>query len=288
MLDNLEYKIKYQKYKQLYKELLHKINENDNNIDTNNIYIHSKLLGGKSNIEKKILDILSDNHNYIEILNNNNIDKFINNKLSIILFHTPQCHYCIEFKPIYTKFAKYIIDNNIDCKIGSYDCKSNKLDNDSNYMQYINGYPTILKFYNNNIELFNDDRNIENLITFSKNNHGNKSEFDSEIIKLTDKTFNNFINSPVITKSILFHRPECPYCKEFVPLYNKLVENIHHTNKHIFAEFNCNIFDMNKIDSRYTKLIHGVPTLIKIKNNKITKFEDDRTLSNLRKFLHII
>ena len=291
-----DYKEKYEKYKRLYNDLYKKVNEkmggNIDNINNNNLYIHNKLLGGKSDIEKKILAILSDDNsttnNLIEILNNNNIDKFINNnKLCIILFHTPECHYCINFKPIYKKFAKYVIDNNINCKIASYDCNSNKLNNDSNYSQYINGYQTILKFHNNKIELFDDDRNIENLIKFSKNNKSN-SEFDSTIIKLTDKTFDSFINSPAITKSILFHRLDCPYCKAFLPLYNKLVKNNHNTNKYIFGEFDCELFDTNKIDSKYTSLIEGVPTLIKIKNNKISRLNYFRTLSNLKKFFHII
>lgn len=292
------YKQKYLKYKQKYSNLLNHINSLENNSfngggnNSDELYIHKYLLGGKSNIEKQIYHLLQNlpnkNPDYslnsnITILNNNSIYDFINSifyKYKIVLFYSPKCPHCNKLSSTFNEFSNNL-SGNIDYNIAVYNTNENVL-TEQNFSQYVNGVPTILKFENNIIELFNDEPSIENLMEFSEIIDSNI--LNPNIIEYNNDDLDEYINENHNKNlCLLIHRPTCPYCKEFYSEFNSFYENFNNNNYNI-AHFNSDNNDLKKINSKLSKYIQGVPTLLKIKNNKIYVFKDDRNIKNLLKF----
>jgi len=99
-----------------------------------------------------------------------NYENFNNTTPKISLFYTPSCPHCVEFIPVWDEFtekmkpyvdSKKIIIEKTNCATDSQTCLLND----------ISFYPTIKLFIGDEKKIiFNDERNIENLISFVKKN----------------------------------------------------------------------------------------------------------------------
>lgn len=126
--------------------------ENDNN----NYYYEVSILHDLINETTKIINNIEANIQYIILNEPNKI-----NNVKITLFSVDWCPYCINFIPLWKKFAK-INENKIVCE--QIDCT-----NDGSYKEKykFSGYPTLLLFDNdNNIHKFEEERTLDNLTKF--------------------------------------------------------------------------------------------------------------------------
>ena len=85
---------------------------------------------------------------------------------------------------------------------------------------------------------------------------------------------------------VLFHKPECHFCVQFMPIYNTLTKQYNKPNVY-FGIINCSVHSINNMDNKYNKFIEGVPTILKISNNtnSISKFDNERTVEKLIEFI---
>ena len=123
--------------------------------------------------------------------------------------------------------------------------------------------------YNPRIIEYNQDY-IEKIKAQTKKKYKSKKNTRKNTRKRTKKK--------QYTKVIYFYKDNCKFCKDFNQTWNKLkkLKNIH------FVKING---DKNKsLLNKYNIEIY--PTIIKIKNNKSTKFpSDDRNLNDLKNFI---
>jgi thiol-disulfide isomerase/thioredoxin len=78
---------------------------------------------------------------------------------------------------------------------------------------------------------------------------------------------------------MLFYKPSCPYCSEFMPIWYKIVNNL--SNNVLYEEINC--------EKEYKKAneyqITSVPTIILLVNNEKKMYMGDRNYKDIMRFL---
>lgn len=158
---------------------------------------------------------------------------------------------------------------------------------DINIKENITDEYNVINDSNNNLKLNNLDLvNLEIDNTNVNNTNVNNSNVNN-IIELTNNNFEEHIkkyskkNNKLI---ILFYRPGCPYCDMFMPIYIEFSQKQKNNNVFI-SQMNTANNSLDKLDIKYRQYIEGVPTILKISNNIITKFEDNRTVENLNNFI---
>lgn len=125
----------------------------------------------------------------------------------------------------------------------------------------------------------NDDSNNYNL--FNTNTDINTSNDDNVINK---NTITSYINKDSQSKLMLFYKPSCNYCTEFLPTWYKIINDL--PNNILYEEINT------EKDNESTKKtnqfnIYTVPTIILIINNNTKIYKGDRTYKNIAKFLKL-
>ena len=125
----------------------------------------------------------------------------------------------------------------------------------------------------------NDDSNNYNL--FNTNTDINTSNDDNVINK---NTITSYINKDSQSKLMLFYKPSCNYCTEFLPTWYKIINDL--PNNILYEEINT------EKDNESTKKtnqfnIYTVPTIILIVNNNTKIYKGDRTYKNIAKFLKL-
>ena len=80
---------------------------------------------------------------------------------------------------------------------------------------------------------------------------------------------------------MLFYKMECPYCQEFMPVWNRIVNNLPNNIK--YEEIECNKETKKAIANNIT----GVPTLILLVNNERKIYMGDRSYNDIVKFMRI-
>ena len=106
----------------------------------------------------------NDHHNYTKDISLHEYkSNIINNKSKkwIIMFHSPNCYHCKQFKPIFNKLAyekdsSDIVFGSADCTIETKLCK----------LLRINSYPSLKLIANQKFIDFKTKRSPENLISF--------------------------------------------------------------------------------------------------------------------------
>lgn len=106
----------------------------------------------------------------------------------------------------------------------------------------------------------------------------------TEIVEVTDKTFDHFVLNTRKTAVVLFYVPSCPHCIKFQPIYRE-VPNEEMCERNIeFMKINCNAY--YEICSR--ERIRGYPTVKLFKGNvgnrKSIFYNGERNKEELRKF----
>lgn len=125
----------------------------------------------------------------------------------------------------------------------------------------------------------NDDSNNYDL--FNTNTDINTSNDDNVINK---NTITSYINKDSQSKLMLFYKPSCNYCTEFLPTWYKIINDL--PNNILYEEINT------EKDNESTKKtnqfnIYTVPTIILIVNNNTKIYKGDRTYKNIAKFLKL-
>lgn len=98
--------------------------------------------------------------------------------------------------------------------------------------------------------------------------------------KSTTRQISDIASSSDSNKLVYFGRPSCPYCRAFVPKLRSAVKKTHVEVKYIQTNPTTGEKSMDNLRSRLN--IEYVPTLIRIKNGKVTKYNEKE---DLNKFL---
>ena len=89
----------------------------------------------------------------------------------------------------------------------------------------------------------------------------------------------SYLNKTDIIKVQLFYKANCKYCANFMPTWNKIINNLPTDAK--YEEIDCNK-DLKKVNENK---ITSVPTIILLVNNEKKVYMGDRTYNNIDKFL---
>lgn len=95
-------------------------------------------------------------------------DKFLQsykseNRLWLVKFYAPWCHFCKELEPIYSQVAQRLANDGSPVIVGRLDCtKYPKIDFP------VRGFPTILFISNDFIVEFDGDRSVDDITDFAK------------------------------------------------------------------------------------------------------------------------
>ena len=95
-------------------------------------------------------------------------------------------------------------------------------------------------------------------------------------------TNTNFINSSK-KQLVLFYSPDCGYCKQVLPIWNKFELDFNGRKNTVVTKING--YSYPDLCKRYK--IEGFPTILFIKDgNIVAKYSGDRTYNSLLEFLN--
>jgi len=150
---------------------------------------------------------------------------------------------------------------------------------------------------NNDVIDFNyDTQNLESDVYFQTLLKQMRIETDNKINAAVEEGFAGFdkgaealSNNIVAYKGargaealvMLFYKMECPYCQEFMPVWNRIVNNLPNDIK--YEEIECNKETKKAVANNIT----GVPTLILLVNNERKIYMGDRSYNDIVKFMRI-
>lgn len=83
----------------------------------------------------------------------------------------------------------------------------------------------------------------------------------------------------ITAKLLLFYKPSCKYCNEFMPIWNKIINNL--PNGVSFEEINCDI----DVKTANSNKINTVPTIILVINDEQNIYMGNRTYNDIKLFL---
>ena len=98
------------------------------------------------------------------------------------------------------------------------------------------------------------------------------------------QTFNDIkqINNTPVIKLQLFYKPSCKYCKEFMSVWVKIINNL--PNDATYEEINC---ENNKNKLINENKITSVPTIILLINEDKHTYTGDRSYGDINRFLKL-
>ena len=147
---------------------------------------------------------------------------------------------------------------------------------------YIEGFQAM------NVEIkdnMNDATNIGNFYSHETNSNSNNNTNDAYKNK---KLYNNkhkndniisYLNKDNSEKLMLFYKPSCPYCSDFMSTWHKIINNL--SNNVLYEEIDCEK-DYKKANEYK---ITSVPTIILLVNNEKKMYMGDRNYSDIMVFL---
>ena len=113
----------------------------------------------------------------------------------------------------------------------------------------------------------------------------NQEETNRKINNAIEEGFTNnipnYLNKTDQVKLELYYKPSCPYCKNFMPVWYQIVNNL--PNGVIYEEINV---ETNNIKPSQNN-ISTVPTLLLIVNNEQKTYMGDRSYKNIEDFLKL-
>lgn len=82
--------------------------------------------------------------------------------------------------------------------------------------------------------------------------------------------------------TVLFFHPQCSHCTALKPQWEE--------TKRQLSKKDCNIYevngeDMNNISHPMTNVIDGFPSIINVNQGKLTQFEKERNIQNMKDFI---
>lgn len=84
--------------------------------------------------------------------------------------------------------------------------------------------------------------------------------------------------------TILFYHPQCSHCMALKPEWERMKHELMKKKK------NCNLFEVNgeymdSINHPVKNVVDGFPTIVNVKNGKISNFEKERNANNMMNFI---
>jgi thiol-disulfide isomerase/thioredoxin len=119
------------------------------------------------------------------------------------------------------------------------------------------------------------------LDTLFRNKHETISKINNAIEEGFTNEIPNYLNKLEQVKIELYYKPSCPYCKNFMPIWYQIVNNL--PNDITYEEINV---EKNSIKPSHNN-ISTVPTLLLIKNNEQKIYMGERSYKNIEEFLQI-
>lgn len=108
-----------------------------------------------------------------------------------------------------------------------------------------------------------------------------QSTNNGESINQANGYLTSYLNKPNAVKLQLFYKPSCPHCKNFMPVWTKILNNL--PSDATYEEINCEM----DIEKASQNKITSVPTLILIVNNEKKVYVGNRNYDNIKRFLMI-
>ena len=92
-------------------------------------------------------------------------------------------------------------------------------------------------------------------------------------------TIVSYLNKTNSVKLMLFYKMECPYCQEFMPVWNRIINDLPNNVK--YEEIECN----KETKKANENNISSVPTIILLVNNEKKIYMGDRSYSDINRFM---
>jgi thiol-disulfide isomerase/thioredoxin len=89
----------------------------------------------------------------------------------------------------------------------------------------------------------------------------------------------SYLNKTSSVKLMLFYKMECPYCQEFMPVWNRIINDLPNNVK--YEEIECN----KETKKANENNISSVPTIILLVNNEKKIYMGDRSYSDINRFM---
>jgi len=135
-----------------------------------------------------------------------------------------------------------------------------------NTVDTVDTFDTVDNIYNNDFKVKSNKNNRRQIKSMQKN----KNKNDNII---------SYLNKGNSEKLMLFYKPSCPYCSDFMPVWYKIINNL--SNNVLHEEINCETD--HKKANEYN--ITSVPTLILLVKNEKKIYSGDRNYVDIMTFL---
>ncbi|KAE9589484.1 hypothetical protein Lal_00000078 [Lupinus albus] len=232
------------------------------------------------------LIFVSASANDVVVLSEDNFEKEVGqDKGALVEFYAPWCGHCKKLAPEYEnlgssfKKAKSVL-------IGKVDCDEHK----SLCTKYgVSGYPTIQWFPKGSLEpkKYEGPRNAEALAEYVNKEGGTNVKIataPSNVVVLTDKTFNDVVLDETKDVLVEFYAPWCGHCKSLAPTYEKVATAFKLEEDVVIANLDADKY--RDLAEKYG--VSGFPTLKFFpKNNKAGEaYEGGRGLDDFVAFIN--
>ncbi|KAL2263656.1 hypothetical protein VTK26DRAFT_5818 [Humicola hyalothermophila] len=182
-------------------------------------------------------------------------------KPTLVEFFAPWCGHCKNLAPVYEELALAFEHAKDKVQIAKVDADAER---DLGKRFGVQGFPT-LKFFDGKSDKpteYNGGRDLESLSNFITEKTGvrprKKAEAPSDVVILTDATFNNFIGGD---KNVLvaFTAPWCGHCKNLAPTWEALARTFTNDDDVVIAKVDADAETGKATAKEYG--VSGYPTI---------------------------
>ena len=106
-------------------------------------------------------------------------------------------------------------------------------------------------------------------------------EQDDNISNYKGENVTSYLNKNNSVILMLFYKMECPYCKDFMPTWYRIINNL--PNNVNYEEIECNKQSQKANENN----ISSVPTIILLVNNEKKIYMGDRSYQDINKFMRL-
>ena len=146
--------------------------------------------------------------------------------------------------------------------------------NNSNYD--IESDPTFKKLLE---QIKNDTESKINMAVEEGFSDGYKDMLEQDNNTSESDTIVSYLNKTNSVKLMLFYKMECPYCQEFMPVWNRIINDLPNNVK--YEEIECN----KETKKANENNISSVPTIILLVNNEKKIYMGDRSYNDINRFM---
>lgn len=142
---------------------------------------------------------------------------------------------------------------------------------------------TSITNYSNDLQIAKLDaiKNINRVVEESFINGTDNIKEDIEIDIDKSENIISYINRPNRIKLELYYKPSCPYCKDFIPTWTKIINEL--PNDATYEEINCE----EKSEKANQNKITSVPSIILLVDNEKKNYMGNKSYDDITHFLKI-